>query len=101
MSFGVSISDIITLTQLTARAYNGWKNACGEYASVTGELAVFQTLLMRVEAEAKAPNSLFAHNPDDLKGWKTLAKSCRPLVTALDGILNKYKSLGTSRSRKW
>jgi hypothetical protein len=101
MSFGVSIGDIITLTQLTARTYNGWKNACGEYASITGDLAVLQTLLKRVEAEAKSPKSLFAHNPDDLKGWKTLDKSCRPLVAELDEILNKYKSLGTSRRRNW
>ena len=101
MSFGVSIGDIITLTQLTARAYNGWKNACGEYASITCDLAVLQTLLMRVEAEAEAPNSLFARNPDDLKGWKTLYKSCHSLVAELEEILNKYKSLGTSRRKNW
>ncbi|KAF2182262.1 hypothetical protein K469DRAFT_587173 [Zopfia rhizophila CBS 207.26] len=101
MSFGLSISDIITLTQLTARTYNDWKKACGEYASITCDLAVLQTLLMRVEAETEAPNSLFAHNPDDLKGWRTLYKGCRSLVAELEEILNKYKSLGTSRRRNW
>jgi hypothetical protein len=101
MSFGISISDIITLTQLTTRTYNGWKKACGEYAIITSDLAVLQTLLMRVEAEAETPNSLFARNPDDLKGWKTLNKSCRSLVTELEEVINKYKSLGTSRRRTW
>ncbi|KAI9783533.1 MAG: hypothetical protein M1839_003703 [Geoglossum umbratile] len=101
MSFGFSISDIITLTQLITRTYNGWKKACGEYASITGDLAVLQTLLMRVKAEAEAPNSLFSRNPDDLKGWKTLYKSCRSLVAELEEILNKYKSLGTNRRRTW
>ncbi|KAJ4303527.1 hypothetical protein N0V90_002423 [Kalmusia sp. IMI 367209] len=101
MSFGFSISDIITLTKLTTRTYNGWKKACGEYASITCDLDVLQTLLMRVEAEAKAPNSLFARNPDNLRGWRTLYKSCRSLIAELEEILNKYKSLGTSRRRNW
>jgi tetratricopeptide (TPR) repeat protein len=101
MSFGFSISDIITLTQLISRTYNGWKNACGEYASVTRDLAVLQTILQRVEAEAKTPNSLFARNPQDVKGWRTLCKNCRSLVSELEDILKKFGSLGTSRRKNW
>jgi len=101
MSFGFSIGDIITLTRLTTRTYNGWKNACGEYASITCDLAVLQALLMRIKTEAEAPNSLFTRNADDLRGWETLYKSCRSLVVELEEVLNKYKSLGTSRHRNW
>lgn len=67
MSFGFSIGDIIKLVELTTKTYNGWKNACGTYASVTDDLAVLRTLLLRVEAEAQAPKGLFASNPDDLR----------------------------------
>ena len=101
MSFGFSVGDIVTLTQLATRTYNGWKNACGEYASITCDLAVLQTLLIRIKTEAEAPNSLFTRNADDLRHWKTLHKSCRSLVVELEEVLNKYKSLGTSRRRNW
>jgi hypothetical protein len=101
MSFGFSIGDIITLAQLTTRTYNNWKNACSKYASITCDLAVLQTLLIQIKTEAEAPNSLFARNADELRNWKTLYKSCCPLVVELEEVLNKYKSLGTSRRRNW
>ena len=101
MSFGYSIGDIITLTQLTVRTYNGWKNACGKYGDITSNLAVLQTLLMRIEAEVQAPNSLITRNAKDFGGWKTLYKSCHTLVVELEEVLDKYKSLGTNRRKNW
>jgi len=101
MSFGFSVGDIITLTQLTARTYNGWKKACGKYSDITSNLAVLQTLLMRIEAEAQAPNSLIARNTEDFGGWKTLYESCYTLVVELEEVLDKYKSLGTNRLKNW
>jgi tetratricopeptide (TPR) repeat protein len=101
MSFGFSIGDIIILTQLTTRAYNGWKNACGDYAGITCDLAVLQTLLLRIQAEVEAPNSLFAQHPDDIRGWETISKSCRSVVKELEDIVKKYKSLSTSRRKNW
>ena len=101
MSFGYSVGDIITLTQLTVRTYNGWKNACGKYGDITSNLAVLQTLLMRIETEAQAPNSLISHNAEDFGGWKTLYKSCHTLVVELEEVLDKYKSLGTNHRKNW
>jgi uncharacterized protein YdiU (UPF0061 family) len=101
MSFGFSISDIATLTQLATRAYDGWKNACGEYASFTNDLAVLQMLLMRVQDEAEAPKSLFTRNSDDAKGWEILYNSCHSIISKLQEILDKYKSLSTSRRKNW
>ena len=101
MSFGYSVGDIITLIQLTTRTYNGWKNACGKYGDITSNLAVLQTLLIRIEAEAQAPNSLIARNTEDFGGWETLYKSCHTLVVELEEVLDKYKSLGTNRRKNW
>jgi hypothetical protein len=101
MSFGYSVGDIITLIQLTTRTYNGWKNACDEYGDITSNLAVLQTLLMRIEAEAQAPNSLIARNAEDFSGWEILYKSCYTVVVELEEVLNKYKSLGTNRRKNW
>ena len=101
MSFGFSISDIALLAQLTTRTYDGWKKACGDYASITCDLVVLQTLLRRMETEAKAPNSLFTRNADDVRGWKSLSKGCRNVVMELEAILDKYRSLSTNRRRNW
>ncbi|OCK87467.1 TPR-like protein [Cenococcum geophilum 1.58] len=101
MSFGFSVGDIITLTQLTTRTYDGWKNACGKYGDITSNLAVLQTLLMRIEAEAQAPNSLICRNTEDFGGWKTLYESCHTLVVELEEVLDKHKSLGTNRRKNW
>lgn len=101
MSFGVSVSDVVTLVQLTTRTYNGWKKACGQYAIITTDLKVLQILLRRVEKETKAPTSLLARNPADVKGWTTLSESCRSTVVELEGVLSKYKSLSTNRRKNW
>jgi hypothetical protein len=101
MSFGFSIGDIILLTQLTTRAYNGWKTACGNYAGITCDLAVLQTLLLQIHAEVEAPNSLFAQYPDDIRGWETISRSCLLVVKELENVVKKYKSLSTSRRKNW
>lgn len=101
MSFGFSISDIVLLTQLTTSTYEGWKKACGDYASITCDLVVLQTLLQRMEAEAQAPDSLFTRNSNDIKGWKSLSRGCRETVTELAEILDKYRSLSTNRRKNW
>ncbi|KAI9792107.1 MAG: hypothetical protein M1816_003089 [Peltula sp. TS41687] len=101
MSFGFSISDVLTLVQLTSRTYNGWKNACGEYTQITRELATLDMILVRVEAEAKAPTSLLTRDAEDLRHWDQLSNDCRSAVAELDKILQKYKSLGTSHRRNW
>lgn len=101
MSFGFSIGDIIKLVELTTQTYNGWKNACGTYATVTDDLAILRTLLSRMEAEARTPNSLFSSNDVDLQHWRSLSKDCHKVIKDLASILNKYKSLSTSRAKNW
>lgn len=100
MSFGFSPTDILTLVQLTTRTYNGWKTACGKYASITCDLAELQILLTRMEEEAKTPNSLLSRDTNDFRGWRTLYKNCHSLVTELESVINKHKSLGLSGSRQ-
>jgi len=101
MSFGFSIGDIIKLVELTASAYSKWKNACGSYTSITRDLSVLQTILQRIEGEAKLPDSLFSRHPEDFKGWRSLVTSCEDVVTELADIVGKYKSLGSGKQKTW
>src|SRR5689334_17066575 len=101
MSFGFSVGDAILLTQLTNRAYNAWKNACGEYTSITGSLGVLNSILERVQVEIQSPNSVFSKSEDDLRGWQVVSADCSAVVTELEGLISKYKSLSTSKRRNW
>ena len=101
MSFGISISDVLSLIQLTNAAIEGWKDACGRYASVTTDLIVLHTLLGRVQEEVNHPGSQFLRNATDARGWETLFKSCRSTVKKLEDIVHKRSSLGTNHKRNW
>ena len=101
MSFGFGVSDIISLTTLTARAYNNWKNACGEYAAITGELQSLSITLRKVESEAQSTDSLLSGNGGDHTELATIADNCKVVVVELNRIVTKFKSLGSSRSKNW
>lgn len=101
MSFGFSIGDAIILTQLANKAYNAWKTACGDYTSITSSLGVLNGILERVKVEVQSPNSIFSKSEDDLRGWQTVSADCSAIVTELEEIISKYKSLSTSKRRNW
>lgn len=101
MSFGFSVGDIVTLLHLASRTHSGWKNACGQYASFTGDLALLEAVIRRVEVEAKAPNSKFMTSPEDAEGWQAVSGKCNRVLSELQGVLDKYESVGKSRRRNW
>jgi hypothetical protein len=101
MSFGFSVSDVISLIQITSKVSHGWKNACGEYSSITADLAVLRLLLRRIEQEVTSPTSVFTNNSEDLNDWTVLSNDCAASVLDLGKVIDKYKSLSTSRRRNW
>ena len=98
MSFGFSVSDITSLIQLTADTYRGWRDACGEYATVTGELENLEIILLRVESEVKTSSSLLHKHHAQLQSVTT---NCARVIKRLNKVLSKYKSLGTNRQKNW
>ena len=99
MSFGFSVSDILALSQLATRVYQGWETACGDYAYITDDLAAFDMLTSRVKNEAQNPTSVFLNIPDDFRAWKKLSNGCRSVLIELERILSKYAGLDTGRRR--
>jgi hypothetical protein len=101
MSFGFSIGDIILLIQLTRNAYNNWKNACGEYTEITGQLNSLYVILKRLDWERKAPESLLGRNDADLDGLLRVLENSKTTVTKLSNVISKFRSLGQSRKSNW
>ena len=101
MSFGFSVSDVFELTRLVHRTYTGWRDACGKYASFTDELKSLDGILSRVQDEVRAADSIFKHNPEDLRGWKKVSKGCKTVISDLEQILERYDSLSKARGKKY
>lgn len=101
MSFGFSISDVVSLVQITSKVCDGWRTACGEHSSIAADLAVLKLLLRRIEQEAASPTSVFSSNMEDLNDWKVLSGDCASSVADLGGVVDKYKSLSTDRRKNW
>ena len=109
MSFGFSPSDVIALINLTAKTYQGWRDACGDYADVTGTLHSLQIILRRVDAHFKTRQEAnIASGPSaaerlasEQADLERVVGACNGAVKELDTVVRKYKSLSTSRRRNW
>ena len=101
MSFGFSVSDIMNLLQLTARTYQGWKRACGEYSDITHDLESLKIVLSRVHQEIKVPTSLLCHHDKDFRQLKVIVRNCRDVVSQLEDVVSEYKNIVISRRSNW
>ena len=93
MSFGVSITDIITLAQLTHGVYKRWHAACGDYAEITADLELLKTLLESVQEEAESSDSVLSRDDKHGAQWTQLSKRCTITVTEIGSVLDKYRDL--------
>lgn len=96
MSFGYSIGDVITVTQLAWRTVQNARKACGEYDELTREVLSLHIVLRRLEQELEKPE-----NPiNDVKSGDTYKEEledvfdgCKRVLNILDQVLTKYNAL--------
>ncbi|KXL51205.1 hypothetical protein M433DRAFT_41457, partial [Acidomyces richmondensis BFW] len=100
MSFGFSPSDIVALINIAAKTYQGWKNACGDYADITGSLDSLLIILRRVDREARQPGSVLVRTRTDAEDLRGVLVNSRSTVRELHAVVERYKSLGLGRSRE-
>lgn len=101
MSFGTSISDIISVVQLATQTYKNCKGACGKYAEITNETRSLHSVLRKVEQEVQIPGSPLNQNTKDRKELGKIVADCKKVLTEINGILEKRASLGTSNRKFW
>ncbi|KAG8527150.1 uncharacterized protein KY384_008580 [Bacidia gigantensis] len=93
MSFGVSVSDAILLTQLAARAVGNTRKACGEYAELTKSVSNLSVVLDRLEAELRQPNRALHSNESYQEELKFLTAQCKVGLEELNKVVDKYNAL--------
>lgn len=98
MSFGFSPSDILNLLNLTTRAYEGWKDACGQHTDITASLHALTGHLSRGKKYFDKANISSFDTKEDLEQWKLLLASCTRVVSALNNIITKYEPVKSRRS---
>jgi hypothetical protein len=101
MSFGCSLSDIVTLVQLTTGAYSNWKNACGEYNEITSVLNSLNVILERLRTEVTTPNSPLQRGSVNYQDQVTLLGNSATIVAQLNDVIVKFQHLGQSRRSNW
>ena len=94
MSFGVSISDAVLLTQMAWKTVQNARRACGEYDDLSQEVQSLHGVLRKLEHEIKTPESPLNHpNVSYKEELKTTVNGCKRVLNVLDVILTKYNKL--------
>lgn len=94
MSFGFSIGDFISLTQLASRVVRDSRKACGAHDELTHEVSSLHSVLQRLKKETGKPESPLNRPGDSCQDeLQSILAGCKKLLKTLQTILIKYYSL--------
>ena len=100
MSFGFSIGDVISLTQIAWNVTQNSRKACGEHDELTREVSTLHVVLRRLQNKVTEPGSPINRPGDSSREEiEFIAGGCHRVLRILDQILEKYNALSeTERS---
>jgi len=98
MSFGFSVGDFVTLTQLAWTTVQNARQACGALDSLTREVTSLHIVLQRLQIEIQKPDSLLSRTEDGrLDELGTIVRGCRGVLRVLDQVLVKYNGMSDEK----
>jgi hypothetical protein len=101
MSFGFSIGDIITCSQIAINAYDALKSAPREFEGLRLEVRSLNATLKALADEEQCPTSLIhTANPQRREDMRMLLENCTNGISDLQKLIYKYSSMkGEERTR--
>ena len=94
MSFGYSISDVISLTQIAWNVVQNSRKACGEHDELTREVSSLHVVLRRLEHEAaKTESPVNKPGHSYREELEFIASGCHRVLKVLGQILEKCNAL--------
>lgn len=100
MSFGCSIGDFITITQLAYTVVQNSRKACGAHSELASEATSLHIVLQRLQREVEKPNSLINRTDDGrLEELQIIIKGCDQILKVIDQVLNKYNGMSEDKRR--
>jgi hypothetical protein len=97
MSFGFSISDIISLIQLGYKTADNAKHACGEYNDIIDEVVIAHSLLRRLRDEMLAPHSLIGGDTNSKQDLTIIMAYCARQEKELEWMIQKFSGLSAGK----
>ena len=78
------------------------KNASADFEEVAREVISLHCAVKEIEEEAANPDSILSRSGDRKKTeLANILNHCGTALSQLEGLLQKYKSLGTKHKKKW
>lgn len=97
MSFGFSISDFVTVPAFAWKVYTSCKESSQSYKDLSGEVCSLHIVLREVEEYV----SRYPLEGDGERRLLEVGKGCHDVLKDLEGVLERYESLGTHSQRTW
>ncbi|MCJ1263552.1 hypothetical protein MMC22_003422 [Lobaria immixta] len=97
MSFGYSVSDFVAAGQLAWKIYKVCKDAPENFKNIAQEVLSLHAVLK--ELEETYPDANFSAAQQSR--LRIVGDGCRAVLEDLQGLVDRYNSLGTSTKRTW
>jgi hypothetical protein len=95
MSFGFSIGDFVTLSQLALNIYNSCKSSPSEFKSIAGEVNTLSIILGILSSHLQECTL----DEQATKKLEVLHTQTLEVLTDIEALLQKYGSLGRKKPR--
>lgn len=97
MSFGFSVSDVVTLSRFAWELYVNCKGSSENFRNISLEVLSLHAVLKEFG------DDLNGHTlqPSRQVGLERVAEGCQAVLKDLEHLLDKYKGLRTRRERMW
>ena len=95
MSFGYSVSDFFTLSQLAVKVYKAYQNAPDDYQHISEEVAGLQGLIDKAQQHFKSTTI----SSGDRHHCQKALKGCKSILNDLSSFIEKYKSVASTDKR--
>jgi hypothetical protein len=97
MSLGYSVTDIISVVQLSWAVYKACKEAPASFGNISNEALSLHAVLKEAEETIFTQPLL----PATQSNLRTVGEGCRGVLTDLQNLIHKYENLGTNSQRTW
>jgi ankyrin repeat protein len=99
MSFGFSVLDFISLINLAKKTCDDCRAAPVHFGEAGRGAQSIHVILSQIKSEVENPESVLRRDKQCEIRLSTITKNCQEVLKQLDGIVTKYKSLGTNKKR--
>jgi hypothetical protein len=96
MSFGFGVGDFLTAAQLAWTVYSACQAAPSQFKALSDEVEALHIVLESIKKVVLGAG-LDASNVNDLN---RVSRGCITVLTELEALIKKYKSLGTNRRKR-